>query len=560
MPNGSTLQVAAVFFWALCLSACATPYYSNPALKRDPTNSFLQNQDRRIIDQLESAVKPPTNIQETSTAVYYEGSAYNGTPGPLPIEIKSQVMRVFQRLIAEESFLGNTPPISVDDCHEPVASFNGHWISLCKGLILSSDSEDELAFVLAHELAHSYLNHTSSDTTRENILFSTMSILAESYVQAYTSVALGYVGGLAEDAGASKESLDQFYESGARGVLNASGATYGGLKKIYLHPRAQFQQRQETAADLLAADLLERAGYNPRVGLQVMRSLADRPMAPIDNRYLASYQLRYAPKEFQSHPDLQARVDDFQQYLSKHYGHKEPNPVTALPWETNDDFARFRSAALDADGAMILAQEAWQMRKKGNPNSEYDDLCRRASNMLSSADSIIKLDADYATRDIALRIVCKEHKLIGISIDRFNKKMSNFEQAAQLGYYFGAYKDEKNLSVVAERISKEYLGGTDFDRMKFLYSVGHSRMAETIASECFDDAKKRRDEDLVGTEEYPDLRSDIYEEYNSMRSYCSDRKSDARQYRKSSAKDISDYSIQVLRTNSWLLFLDQERK
>ena len=129
-------------------------------------------------------------------------------------------------------------------------------IFLDLGLVRSMQSEDQVAFVLAHELSHVILGHTSSDVvkkTQQQALALTELGLA---VGAQVRAAQGKgTGGMAHDARLKQQ----------KQVL--------ALNSLVLSPA--WTRGQEREADLLGTDMLVKAGYNPSAVDEVLAKLAE---------------------------------------------------------------------------------------------------------------------------------------------------------------------------------------------------------------------------------------------------------------------------------------------
>lgn len=124
------------------------------------------------------------------------------------------------------------------------------------GLLEQLETEDELAFVLGHEVSHAILRHHDSDW------------LARS--QYYAVVNAAAVDGVAQQA------------SGVIGAQNAGNVARGldvmqHLYKLSANVLApQMTREQEDQADALGFDLMVRAGYDPEATLSVMDKLAEQ--------------------------------------------------------------------------------------------------------------------------------------------------------------------------------------------------------------------------------------------------------------------------------------------
>ncbi|MBV8799587.1 MAG: M48 family metalloprotease [Alphaproteobacteria bacterium] len=124
------------------------------------------------------------------------------------------------------------------------------------GLLEGIENEDELAFVIGHEVAHAIYRHEAKNWTKKSQYYAVVSGTASDAVarsQALTAAgfAIPYVGG----------------------ALNLA-VHLRKLSDNVLMP--QMERGQEDAADALGFDLMVKAGYNPEAALAVMDKLAQQ--------------------------------------------------------------------------------------------------------------------------------------------------------------------------------------------------------------------------------------------------------------------------------------------
>ncbi|WP_454018912.1 M48 family metalloprotease [Azospirillum sp. Marseille-Q6669] len=122
-------------------------------------------------------------------------------------------------------------------------------ILISQGVFVNSENEDELAFILAHEVSHLLLNHMDAD--REHAAQKTV-----------------------EDTGMGAL-LSAAPRSNPEMARNATliYTSYRAFQDTVAHP--SWARQQEDEADLLGFDLLEKAGYNTNVFQVVMERFAD---------------------------------------------------------------------------------------------------------------------------------------------------------------------------------------------------------------------------------------------------------------------------------------------
>jgi Zn-dependent protease with chaperone function len=118
------------------------------------------------------------------------------------------------------------------------------------GLLGQIQSEDELAFILAHEVSHAILRHHGSDWFTKSQYYAIMHV--SSLNQVATQVQAATAGQGVPGAGVNLANVQ-------RG-LDIATKIYA-LSENVLSP--QFEQGQEDQADALAIDLMIKAGYSP---------------------------------------------------------------------------------------------------------------------------------------------------------------------------------------------------------------------------------------------------------------------------------------------------------
>lgn len=160
----------------------------------------------------------------------------------LPTYTDARVTRIGRRLAAVAP--GTRFPYEfrvVNDRSLNAFALPGGFVYVNRGALDAARSEDEVAAVIAHEIAHVSLRHGTNQASKAYI----------------AQAGLGLVGGLLGN------------RSGG-GLGQAIGMIGGfGLNTLFL----QYSRSAETQADSLGMQMLRRAGYNPRAMISFLQTI-----------------------------------------------------------------------------------------------------------------------------------------------------------------------------------------------------------------------------------------------------------------------------------------------
>lgn len=221
----------------------------------------------------------------------------------------------------------------------------GIFVSI--GLVQALLTENEVAFVLAHELAHFLLQHHDTDwylETQSRVLTGVDTLLT---VGAATGLTAGQQG--AEILGDLQK-------------IALIGAAIYDISDNFIH--APWQREQEQEADHLGTDLLVGAGYDPYDSEGVMQFMAesevrnkakrDAARSAMETRsaeiiglndqtgrdnFLVTHLLKglgtFLNEVGASHYSAEERKDDIFEYNEKHYGDISFIQKISTPWAAN---------------------------------------------------------------------------------------------------------------------------------------------------------------------------------------------------------------------------------
>jgi predicted Zn-dependent protease len=309
-------------------------------------------------------------------------------------------------------------------------------VLIAQGLFVSADSEDELAFVLAHELSHVLLNHSEAEqhiTQRQEVI---------------------NLAGVAALAATSQSSKNQ---TAGTNILLGYLAVHS-TNEFLLAP--SWRREQEDEADLLGLDIASKAGYSYAASFRAMQRLKDqatrtavkkneatRAFNTQIERAMASGQmdkgmnmalgeLANAPtKLFQalgdslkeSHPDPQKREASLRAYVRREYSDVFPQKLQKEAYQQ----VVFSGPALQALTRSVLTQWANSLIDSG----KYDD-------------------ADVALREV-LRGPRDSDPDIRLSLYRLSLKRNRNHEALQ--HLEIAARDRRAGEEVFALLAQEYL-------------------------------------------------------------------------------------------------------
>lgn len=222
-------------------------------------------------------------------------------------------------------------------------------------------SEDELAAIVAHELGHVLLKHHSADLVSG----------LQKRAQAAHELELA----------AKMTIANRPASKGDQRTLLGSQVLADVTDKVVM---PAWGRRQETSADLLAIDLLVRAGYSP-VAMATMlekyqawetqaqheeaalRSRAGEVMRADWGEDVRAAWTRMLERVAASHPDTAARLSDVATYIDRHYAEAPLPALQAATWTEIRAVPEVREVLRNYD----LAFSARKLLERGKTREAY---------------------------------------------------------------------------------------------------------------------------------------------------------------------------------------------
>ncbi len=287
-------------------------------------------------------------------------------------EMSDHLNGIRDRLL-RASGVGNVPGrvyVSADPMLNAMTTPDGN-IFVNWNLLHYLASEDDVAAVIAHELAHNLLGHADSTIYGQYVQKTRWlhRFGLEIVVNMRDSAENGH------QKGVKKGEVSQLH--------NLQLATMFATKVV----SPSWQRTQERAADLLGVDLLVAAGYNPDGMLNVLSVLKqyeDNNRKGPDWNKLGNSLLAVAKGDNRmklyggisamemvwghDHPDAETRTADVQAYLSRHYDDSElSSSYQKTNWDRVRRHASFRKLLVAYEGALT----AHKLLESGQAEAAY---------------------------------------------------------------------------------------------------------------------------------------------------------------------------------------------
>lgn len=160
-------------------------------------------------------------------------------------------------------------------------------IVITQGVLADAESEDELAFIIAHELSHILLGHNAT-----NEYFAKQSALVSKTANIAMSTAL--ITDMKTEKTANGYKVTSQNKDSTKSLIQDSyraGLTINRLSRDVIS--SSMSRSDEDEADLLGMDLLVKAGYSPRAFSPVLERLES-------SQNFTEAQLKAKKQEFQS--------------------------------------------------------------------------------------------------------------------------------------------------------------------------------------------------------------------------------------------------------------------
>lgn len=281
---GSSLKLSlSLFCFSAVFAGCSNPAFKNLSSTILAQTGYVnQSQLEGVLNAGEGLVKSQTSL--TNEQEYYLGRAVSAKLlATFPPSSQSSLLSYVNKVGGAVAGVSDVPEtfggyhfVIVDSPQINAMSAPGGYVFVSSGFLKLLPDEDALAAVLAHEVAHVVKRH-GVNAISNGALFSALG----AFTKASASIAVS-------NSGTSlplSEITDVFGDSvsGVTDKLLTSG----------------FDRSQEYEADLYAANLLIKAGYDPSALVKVLEILRQHTSSDKSGWYA-------------THPDPEDRIDELE--------------------------------------------------------------------------------------------------------------------------------------------------------------------------------------------------------------------------------------------------------
>lgn len=238
-------------------------------------------------------------------------------------EVNDYLNQIGYRLVENSAEPGsNFEFFAVDDYNVNAFAMPGGYVGVNVGLLLTSQSESELAAVLSHEIAHVTQHHTAR-------------IIAGTQSSSWESMAALAVAILA-----------------ARSNSQASQAAIAGMQARAIQKQLDYTRTHEQEADRIGFEILLKSGFNTHAMPEFLDRL-QKATRLLENN---------APSYLRTHPITSDRIADIQNRVQK-------QPFLLLPDSLDFQLVRTKLIVAQKTPAEAVAffRGALGVRKFGNP-------------------------------------------------------------------------------------------------------------------------------------------------------------------------------------------------
>ena len=464
-----------------------------------------------VIEQLLADVAPSVTEDKSSSLEKLKlqmSEVLQGSSG-IPVSVEARVNKIYQRLIGSAPYLGEVPPLQIEDCWDYYASFSVfNGLVLCRGAIAYAETEDELAFLMAHELAHSYLNHTISNASKSNI-----NIIGEFATALSAGLASAEIERWLERDDTSerlKERSESMLQLGTE-LATVPGAYITGRLAGGIYERKGFyHQEQEIVADLLGIDLLMSAGYSPAGATVVLgslggegrgvlkRNVAFNGLEFLQNTRYETIIKKFSPSTIKLYPELMERTEKAIDYIRSHYARVAGKAPKGIPWREEEGFRSFRKAFELADDAMVDVVNVALIRKEHGSIEIGQHICNRAHQKIQEAANVLQSDMPLAIREVALSIECHEYIRPTILVGMYGRGDINQKGLRVLMYYYSIFDNSKEFREEIDKLynARDEIGHDYSFDIEFYQAVGRRELAMSLLNDCLSQADESYQDQL----------------------------------------------------------------
>lgn len=267
------------------LSGCTSNYLVSGSTYESFDGKFIDTKNAELV-QKNSVTAENADAKENSHVIMTRAAA-DKTLVANPYVEKYLEGILFKLVAGWDQPLDRPVYIKVSEGLAYSASATQDTIVITQGVLADAESEDEVAFIIAHELSHILLNHhaTNDYFKKQEALVSKAANVGMTVALAKDVKVNNSKDGITLTSKGS-DSASKLYSDSFR-----TGLTINRLSRDLIS--STMSRGQEDEADLLGMDLLVKAGYSPKGFMPVLERVES-------SRVFTQEQLEAKQKEFDS--------------------------------------------------------------------------------------------------------------------------------------------------------------------------------------------------------------------------------------------------------------------
>lgn len=255
------------------------PNTTTPAAAVQPAGT---NETTQTVHATEPELKNTPDVTSSTSQIQTETKSLSDNK--TDTELAETVTRIGNKLLRDNNVQEQITFVLVNENVANASTDAQNTIRVYTGLLQYCTSEDELAFVIGHEIGHAMKNHVIKSVAIDQV--------AAVGTTVANKVVANQIAKTKINSKLNKWGFGSVLTNSATTAVNTTAAA--GVAKL--------NRGQETDSDILGVALAAKAGYNPNASITILEKIGDNYV-----------------DFFEDHPSTDKRVEALKEYISKAY-------------------------------------------------------------------------------------------------------------------------------------------------------------------------------------------------------------------------------------------------